>query len=113
MAQRLTYKRRHSYSTKSNKIRKIKTPGGRLSIKYQSKIGCKRRCADTGVILKGIKAVRPQKLSKLSKRQKTVSRAYGGHLSANAVKERILRAFLIEEQKIVASVLNTKDVSKK
>lgn len=60
-----------------------------------------------------IKHVRPQKLSKLTKRHKRVSRAYGGHLSANAVRERILRAFLIEEQKIVASVLNTKDVTKK
>merc|ERR1712126_728730 len=30
-----------------------------------------------------------------------VSRAYGGNLCAAAVRERIIRAFLIEEQKIV------------
>ena len=28
MVQRLTYRRRHSYATKSNKVRKVKTPGG-------------------------------------------------------------------------------------
>jgi hypothetical protein len=28
MVQRLTYRRRHSYATRSNKVRKVKTPGG-------------------------------------------------------------------------------------
>mmetsp|Transcript_2770 Transcript_2770/g.17255 ORF Transcript_2770/g.17255 Transcript_2770/m.17255 type:complete len:106 (+) Transcript_2770:73-390(+) len=28
MAQRVTLRRRHSYATRSNKIRKVKTPGG-------------------------------------------------------------------------------------
>ena len=41
----------------------------------------------------------------ISKRQKTVSRAYGGTLCGSAVRERIVRAFLIEEQKIVKKVL--------
>ena len=27
MVQRLTYRRRHSYATRSNKVRKVKTPG--------------------------------------------------------------------------------------
>ena len=31
MVQRLTYRRRHSYATKSNKVRKVKTPGGNTS----------------------------------------------------------------------------------
>lgn len=34
-----------------------------------------------------------------------MSRAYGGHLAASVVRERIVRAFLIEEQKIVKKVL--------
>lgn len=37
----------------------------------------------------------------MSKNKKSVSRAYGGVLSAGAVRERIVRAFLVEEQKIV------------
>lgn len=40
----------------------------------------------------------------MSKRQKTVNRIYGGCLSHNVVRERIMRAFLVEEQKIVKKV---------
>lgn len=49
-------------------------------------------------------ARRPNELSRLSKKNKTVHRAYGGHLSHAVVKERIIRAFLVEEQKIVKKV---------
>jgi hypothetical protein len=38
---------------------------------------------------------------KMAKNKKSVSRAYGGVLSGGAVRERIVRAFLVEEQKIV------------
>lgn len=50
---------------------------------------------------------RPQELSakRLARRHKTVNRIYGGHLSHAVVRERIVRAFLIEEQKIVKKVL--------
>ena len=37
----------------------------------------------------------------MAKNKKSVTRAYGGVLSAGAVRERITRAFLVEEQKIV------------
>ena len=30
MVQRLTYRRRHCYATKSNKVKKVKTPGAQL-----------------------------------------------------------------------------------
>ena len=40
----------------------------------------------------------------MPKRQKTVHRIYGGHLDHKVVRERIIRAFLIEEQKIVKKV---------
>jgi large subunit ribosomal protein L34e len=39
------------------------------------------------------------KFMSISKRQKTVSRAYGGTLCGKAVRERIVRAFLVEEKK--------------
>uniref|UniRef100_A0A2C9KJD7 Large ribosomal subunit protein eL34 n=1 Tax=Biomphalaria glabrata TaxID=6526 RepID=A0A2C9KJD7_BIOGL len=82
MAQRLTFRRRLSYNTNSNR-RKV------------------------------VKAVRPHKLAAMSKRQKTVTRAYGGSRCHKAVRERIVRAFLIEEQKIVARVLKAQEASKK
>jgi ribosomal protein L34E len=51
-------------------------------------------------------ARRPSEVSnkRLSKRNKTVNRIYGGCLSHGVVRERIVRAFLIEEQKIVKRV---------
>ncbi|KAH0515316.1 60S ribosomal protein L34 [Microtus ochrogaster] len=42
---------------------------------------------------------------RLSKTKKYVSRAYGGSMCAKCVRDRIKRAFLIEEQKIVVKVL--------
>lgn len=49
--------------------------------------------------------MRPRQYATLSKTHKTVSRVYGGSRCANCVKERIVRAFLIEEQKIVKKVV--------
>ncbi|KAH7284748.1 hypothetical protein KP509_34G068800 [Ceratopteris richardii] len=107
MVQRLTYRRRHSYATKSNQTRVVKTPGGRLVFQYSKKKANGPKCALTGKRIQGIPHLRPAeyKNSRLSKRQKTVNRAYGGTLSGEAVRERIIRAFLVEEQKIVKKVL--------
>ena len=52
-----------------------------------------------------IPALRPSEYKRISKRQKNVSRPYGGSRCATCVRERIVRAFLIEEQKIVKKVL--------
>jgi large subunit ribosomal protein L34e len=51
-------------------------------------------------------------LGALSKRHKKVYRAYGGARCASCVKSRIVRAFLIEEEKIVAKVLRAQGVKK-
>nr|ACN35535.1 unknown [Zea mays] len=56
------------------------------------------------------------KRSRLARNQRTVNRPYGGVLSGTAVRERIIRAFLVEEQKIVKKVLKiqkTKDKASK
>jgi large subunit ribosomal protein L34e len=55
-------------------------------------------------------ALRPKALSRLSKSQKNVTRAYGGSRCGKCVRDRILRAFLIEEQKIVKKVLKAQQV---
>jgi len=52
-----------------------------------------------------IPSLRPAEYARISKRQKNVSRAYGGARCAGCVRNRIVRAFLIEEQKIVKKVL--------
>ncbi|KII62124.1 60S ribosomal protein L34 [Thelohanellus kitauei] len=101
MVQRLTLRRRLSYNTASNKRVVSKTPGGRLVYLYKKKKVNGPSCGDCKKPLAGIPSVRPSKLSKLSRRQKTVTRAYGGSRCAKCVRERILRAFLIEEQKVI------------
>jgi large subunit ribosomal protein L34e len=52
--------------------------------------------------------LRPTGYARIPKHDRTVTRAYGGCLSAKAVRERIMRAFIIEEQKIVKRVLQEK-----
>ncbi|KAG1471824.1 hypothetical protein G6F56_001904 [Rhizopus delemar] len=105
MAQRLTYRRRCSYNTRSNRVTAVKTPGGNLVYQYQKKPVKAPRCGDCGEALKGLKALRPREFATVSKTKKTVSRAYGGSRCAHCVRNRIVRAFLIEEQKIVKRVL--------
>ncbi|KAG1674313.1 hypothetical protein FOA52_013502 [Chlamydomonas sp. UWO 241] len=107
MVQRLTYRRRHSYHNISNRTRIVKTPGGKLVYQYVKKQSSPTVCGVSGVKLNGLPLRRPTDLSskRLSKKNKTVHRVYGGHLSHAVVRERIVRAFLIEEQKIVKKVL--------
>eukprot|EP00871_Galdieria_phlegrea_P000215 jgi/Galph1/1194/GphlegSOOS_G6063.1 len=109
---RVTLRRRHPYNTRSNKVKKVRTPGGRLVVHNVGKKGTVPRCGDTGKPLQGIPALRPIEYSRISKRQKKVTRAYGGNLCGQAVKERILRAFLVEEQKLVKKVLKAQKAQK-
>ncbi|KJE89487.1 50S ribosomal protein L34e [Capsaspora owczarzaki ATCC 30864] len=101
MAQRLTYRRRHSYKTSSNLVRVVKTPGGVLRYIYQKKAGTVPKCGDCSQTLIGLPALRPKEWAGVSKTKKSVNRAYGGSRCGTCVRDRILRAFLLEEQKIV------------
>merc|ERR1712184_129143 len=105
MVQRITYRRRLSYNTKSNKRKVVRTPGGKLVFQYLKKRPSVPKCPMTGLKLKGVTPATNQEKHRMSRRQKTVFRAYGGVLSHKAVREKIVRAFLIEEQKIVMKVL--------
>merc|ERR1711957_146000 len=111
MVQRLTYRRRLAYNTTSNGRKIVKTPGGKLVYQKVGKMAAVAKCGDTGKPLRGIKCARPRQLAQMSKRLKTVTRAYGGHLSGGALRNRIIRAFLIEEQKIVVKVLKAKQAA--
>lgn len=113
MAQRVTYRRRNPYNTRSNKIKVVKTPGGKLVAQHVKKTASRPKCGDCGDALAGISTLRPREYAQVSKTHKTVSRAYGGSRCANCVKERIVRAFLIEEQKIVKRVLKEQQSKEK
>ncbi|KAI5787596.1 60S ribosomal protein L34-B [Peziza echinospora] len=102
---RLTYRRRNPYNTRGNKVRVVKTPGGVLRYLHIKKKGTAPKCGDCGIKIPGVPALRPREYAQVSKPTKSVSRAYGGSRCANCVKDRVVRAFLIEEQKIVKKVL--------
>ena len=103
---RVTYLRRKSYNTRSNRIRKLRLPGGRLSIQYTGKRAKGPQPAfKTNSRLTGLKRLRNPQYSRLSKTQRSISRPYGGVLTPNEVKDKIMRAFLIEEVKIVKEMV--------
>lgn len=101
-------RRRNPFNTKSNNIKQIKTPGGKIRVQHIKKKATAPKCGETGVQLPGIKALRPREYANVPRRYRTVNRAYGGSLCGEAVKDRIIRAFLSEEQKIVKRVLKEK-----
>ncbi|CAJ2668970.1 unnamed protein product [Trifolium pratense] len=90
MAVRLTYRSRHSYATKSNQHRIVKTPGGKLVYQTTKKRASGPKCPVTGKRIQGIPHLRPTeyKRSRLPRNRRTVNRAYGGVLSGGAVRER-------------------------
>jgi large subunit ribosomal protein L34e len=114
MVQRVTYRRRLSYNTSSNKIRKVRTPGSRVVVQYVQKRArgpyAPHDSCDCGTRINGIAQLRPFAYKKLSKRQKTVSRPYGGVLCGGCVKSRVIRAFLLEE---IRSIKQAKTAVKK
>ncbi|CRK98196.1 CLUMA_CG011559, isoform A [Clunio marinus] len=101
MVQRLTLRRRLSYNTKSNKRRIVRTPGGRLVYLYLKKPRSVPGCGQCKEKLRGVTPSRPSERPRMSRRLKTVSRTFGGVLCHICLRERIIRAFLIDEQKVV------------
>jgi large subunit ribosomal protein L34e len=75
MVQRLTYRRRLSYNTKSNRVKvyvllsnfslelfffwffSVKTPGGKLTYQYVKKRGTVPKCGDCKVELPGVSLI--------------------------------------------------------
>lgn len=93
MAPRITYRRQVSYNTDSNRIKKIKTPGGRVIAQYVTKKASPRVCGEPGCgkKLTGLPTLRPYKYSSLKRRENRVSRAYGGSLCGECVKTRFIK----------------------
>ena len=65
-------------------------------------------CGDCGKALAGIPCLRPIEYRRLKKRERRVNRPYGGSRCHLCVRNRIMRAFLIEEQRCVKQVLAEK-----
>merc|ERR1712232_1066862 len=88
--------------------RTLRTPGGRLVYLMVKKKAKGPHCGDCGKALIGLPRLRPVEYRRLKKRERRVNRAYGGSRCASCVRARVVRAFLIEEQKCVKQVLAEK-----
>ena len=88
----------------------VKTPAGKLVVQFTKK----KVKAPTvpkylgGEAVRGLKRLRAAENKRAAASTRTVSRAYGGVLNHNHLKERIVRAFLMEEKKIVKQVKKIK-----
>jgi len=102
---RITLTRRHAYRTRSNRVKTITAPSGRHIAQYMDKKRKGSVCGDCDIVLPGIKHMDSTAFKKAVGREKTVSRAYGGSRCHKCVRERIVRAFLVDEQKIVKRLL--------
>ena len=109
MVQRVVYRRQNNFNTRSNKVKKVKTPGGVLKVQSIDKRAKGPRCGDCKCEISGIPQLRSYAYKGLSKNQRTVSRAYGGSRCGGCVRQRVIRAFLIEEQKCVKAFMVEKD----
>merc|ERR1712232_1550018 len=95
------------FNTRSNKIRQIRTPGGRLAVQYLKKEASVVRSAMVTCPhrLGGLRRMRPNDYKRESKHTRRVSRAYGGVYTHGEVKNRIIRTFLTEEVKNVKKTM--------
>ena len=96
------------YATKSRRSVPVKTPGGKLVAQVLKKKTKAPKCSDCSCRIPGIRRMTPAQFSKSKKRERTVSRAYGGAVCAGCVKTRIMRAFLLEEHKAVKKLMADK-----
>lgn len=96
---------RHAYNTTKHRMRGVRTPGGKLVGQRIAKTTKGPRCSDCSNVLQGIKHMKSTLYKRSVKRERTVSRCYGGSTCSSCVKMRIMRAFLLEEQKAVKKVL--------
>mmetsp|Transcript_10286 Transcript_10286/g.15042 ORF Transcript_10286/g.15042 Transcript_10286/m.15042 type:complete len:128 (+) Transcript_10286:47-430(+) len=112
---RVTYRRRRTWATASNQLKFVKTPGQKLTV---HKVRKRTKGAHTPCYLgykpiPGIKHIRHNTRDASNKRFRTVKRAYGGVLTHDLVRERIIRSFIIQEQRIVKEVMKKKRSSTK
>lgn len=52
-----------------------------------------------------IPRLRPTEYKQIAQKDRTVSRPYGGYLCAGCTRERVLRAFIVDEQRVLRKLL--------
>lgn len=107
MVQRQTVRSHHTYSTRSNKMKKVRTPGNNLVMHRVKKRGKIPKCGSCHKTLLGIKMARSASFARMKKCSRTVNRIYGGVLCAECVKDKIIGSFMDEELKRASMVSKT------
>ena len=74
-----------------------RTLGGGTSFRYVKRNRSIPKCAVTKKALRGIPRLTPAKFKNLNKSQKNVSRPYGGYMSHKALKDKIMKDMVLEE----------------
>lgn len=84
---------------KSKSLRKIqvKAPSGETRTHYRQKQRKIVKCAVSGKALRGIPRKTQRKFKNLNMSQKRVSRAYGGYMSHNALKNKIMEEIVLNQ----------------
>eukprot|EP01080_Neovahlkampfia_damariscottae_P004434 gene4434-7809_t len=87
---RVTYSRKKSFRTRSNRVKLVRTPGNNLVYHYKKKKtkGPTNPKYLGGAPLQGLKKLRPSEKKKCGAAAKKINRPYGGVLSYDLVRER-------------------------
>ncbi|MFP4402650.1 MAG: 50S ribosomal protein L34e [Candidatus Nanoarchaeia archaeon] len=85
---------------KSRSLRKVqvRVPSGDTRTHYRQKQRKIVKCAVTGKALRGIPRKTQRKFKNLNLSQKRVSRVYGGYMSHTALKEKILKEMVLNQE---------------
>ena len=98
MSRRVSLRRRNPYNTKTNRIRRVKTPGGRLVAQHIKKTGIVRKWATCEIRLPGIKKFRPEEMKRAPKKNLRVTRAFGGEKCTEKI---IIKCFLSDDMRLI------------
>ncbi|AFM97959.1 ribosomal protein L34 [Encephalitozoon hellem] len=90
-----------TYKTRSNRRIRVKTPSGKLVNRRIKKYSKKHRCHECNAVLGSIARMRPAEFSRQKVSARRVNRAYGATHCGRCVREKIIGAFLADEEKIV------------
>ncbi|CAD26217.1 60S RIBOSOMAL PROTEIN L34 [Encephalitozoon cuniculi GB-M1] len=90
-----------TYKTRSNRRRKVRTPSGKLVNRRVKKHSKKHRCHECNAILGSIARMRPAEFSRQKVSARRVNRPYGATTCGRCVREKIISAFLGNEERIV------------
>lgn len=78
---------------KSNTLRKVfkRTPGGRNKVHYVKKKPKAPNCSVTGKFLPGMTREKASKLGRVPKSRRRPERPYGGVLSSQAMRKKLIK----------------------